>query len=137
MVAKVMKTVSETENKSELELLDDLETVAVGDVIGVRTFDPCDIQEHTLPLSDAVSLLTRARLLALAGAASAIKALPVHPRKPTSEASRFVENLRLGQTERGSYRIRLISPIAQPTKLNGEQFDGMPDAQPFSRRACD
>jgi hypothetical protein len=135
MVAKLVKTVSEVEDKSELQLLDDLETVATGDVIRVRSYNPLDEQDYTLPLGDGVNLLSRARLIALAGAASAVKMSAVHPRWPYLEANQFVRNLRLGQTERGSYLIRLISPISEQPRQDEGQFAGMPDAEPFSRRA--
>ena len=135
MVAKLVKTVAEVENKSELQLLDDLETVAVGDVIHVGTFDPLDTHDHTLPLADGINLLARARLMTGAAAASAVNRRPVHPRRPSLQVSRFMHDLRLAQTERGSYLVRLIAPIQEQQNRQDGQLAGMPEEEPFSRRA--
>ncbi len=134
MVARLIRTVSQEMDKSEIQIMDDLETVSVGDVIGVRSYDPLDLNDHTLPLSDAIGLLGRAKAMALAGASSAIEHRPVQSRRPSIEARQFVNNLRLGQTERGSFIVRLISPIINPKSGEPLEFQGM-DRLPFSRRA--
>lgn len=135
MVARLIKTVAEVEDKSELELLDDLETIAVGDLISVRSYDPLDMHDHTLPLADGADLLTRARMMAWAAASSAMSKRPVHSRHPSFEVSQFVRSLRLAQTERGSYIVKIVAPIPEPQKQPEGQFSGMPEAQPFARRA--
>ena len=134
MVARLIKTVAEVEDKSELELLDDLETIAVGDLISVRSYDPLDMHDHTLPLVDGADLLIRARMMAWAAASSAMSKRPVHPRHPSFEVSQFVRNLRLAQTERGSYIVKIVAPIPEPQKQQEGQFAGMPETQPFARR---
>jgi hypothetical protein len=134
MVARLIRTVAEEVDKSEIQIIDDLETVAIGDIIRIRSFDPLDLNDHTLPLSDGMSLLNRARAMALAGGSSAIEHRPVQPRRPNTEVRQFVRNLRLGQTERGSFLLRLISPIIDIKSGEYLEFQGM-DRIPFSRRA--
>jgi|CXWL01.1.fsa_nt_gi hypothetical protein len=134
MVAQLIRTVAKEVDKSEIQIMDDLETVAIGDIIRVRSFDPLDLNDHTIPLSDGVNLLNRARAMALAGASSAIEHRPVQSRRPNTEAKQFVRNLRLGQTERGSFLLRLISPIIDIKSGEYLEFQGM-DRLPFSRRA--
>jgi len=134
MVARLIRTVAEEVDKSEIQIIDDLETVAIGDIIRIRSFDPLDLNDHTLPLVDGVNLLTRARAMALAGALGAVEHRPVQPRRPSTEARQFVRNLRLGQTERGSFLLRLISPIIDIKSGEYLEFQGM-DRIPFSRRA--
>lgn len=138
MVSRVITTVAEAEDKSELQILDDVETVAIGDIIRFRAFNPIDEHEHTLPLKDGIDLLINAKKLATAAAASVIQKRPVHPRSPTSRVTEFVQNLRLGQTERGSYLVRLISPLDAPNTDGAESANmlpNMPDSEPFSRQA--
>lgn len=137
MVAKAIRVISEAENKSEIQLLDDIETAAVGDVLELKTYDVLNVHSHTLPLADGIDLLNKARRLAVAGASSAIDKKPVHARRPYQRVSSFVEKLRLGQTERGSYLVRLISPV-QRTLSEGSSQPVLNDtlqAPPFSRRA--
>ncbi|MCX6011850.1 MAG: hypothetical protein NTV30_00240 [Chloroflexi bacterium] len=132
MVSRLIKTVADTEDKSEQQIMDDLQTVAIGDVIRVRTFNPLDIHDHTIPLADGVSLLRRSRMITMAAASSTVKKLPVHPRQPASEVNQFVRNLRLGQSERGSYMIRLIAPITEVPETG--ELNGIPEKIPFTRR---
>lgn len=134
MVARLVKTIAEVEDKSELQILDDLQTVALGDIVRVRTFDPLDAHDHTLLFVDGRTLLSRIRLMAVAAASSVLNKRPVHPRRPASEVNKFIRSLRLGQTERGSFLLRLIVPIEEQI----EQYaliHGMPKVTPFSRRA--
>jgi hypothetical protein len=42
MVARLIRTVAEEADKSEIQIIDDLETVAIGDIIRIRSFDPLD-----------------------------------------------------------------------------------------------
>lgn len=139
-VARLIRTVAEVENKSELTILDDLETAALGDVINLRTYDPLDIHQHTIPLEDGASLLNRARQMAYSAAQSALERKPVYYGRPAQQARAFLSNLRLGQTERGSYIVRLISPIDEPepsAQLSIEVPDMPPLSEPvpFPRRA--
>jgi hypothetical protein len=134
MVSRLIKTVADTEEKSELQIMDDLQTVSIGDVICVRTFNPLDIHDHTIPFMDGVSLLSRSRMIAMAAASSAVKKRPIHPRHPAFQVIQFIQNLRLGQTERGSYMIKLIAPIKEIPKRETGELHGMPEEIPFTRR---
>ncbi|NJO21569.1 MAG: hypothetical protein HC838_18095, partial [Spirulinaceae cyanobacterium RM2_2_10] len=121
--------------KSELQILDDLETAAIGDIIRVGTEDSLDANEHTIALPEGIRLLTKARQMALAGASSAVAQRPVHPRRPPSNATQFVRDLRLGQTERGSYLIKLIAPVSDDSSISFDKPIPFVQGTPFSRRA--
>lgn len=142
MVSRVIKTVAETEKKSELQVVDDLQTVAIGDVVRVRTIDPLDERDHTIPLMNGINLLDRTRMMALAAAASAVavKKQPVYPRRAADQARTFVRKLRLGQTERGSFLVRVISPLIGEYLEEGvtdvaATFKEASGKLPFSRKA--
>jgi len=135
MMAKVVNSVASVEDISVMQVIDDIETIAVGDVIGLHALNPIDRYDHTLPLGEGINLLNNAKRLATAAAASAIERKAVHPRNPGSRVSEFVRNLKLAQTERGSYVIRLISPISPVVTETHQTLPGMPDPEPFSRQA--
>lgn len=136
MVARLVETVSRVDNKPVSDIADELQTRALGDVICVSTYDPLDVHDHTLPLNDGVSLVLRARMLARAAALSATyrKSVYGHGRL-SEEASRFMQDLRLGQTERGSYVVRLIAPMADREIKEEGTLPDFPDRRPFARRA--
>lgn len=138
MVYKVIRTVAQTDSKSEIQVLDDLQTIGIGDVVRLKTTDPLNKDDHTIELTNGIDLLTRARMIARAAASSAVIRRPVHPRTPAIEAKRFVRSLRLGQTERGSFLVKLISPLYDINPLYQEKenmLEGMTGRLPFSRKA--
>jgi len=130
-IARTVKTVAQAENRSQLSILEDLDTVAIGDVVRVRSFDELNKESSTLPIYDGISLLEQAKNLLTAAANSAHQVRPVHPAKKNNVVNDFVSNLRLGQTERGSYIIKLVSPL-QSKQLS---IPGIPAPIPFARDA--
>lgn len=135
MVARVVNTIAEVDSKTQLQLLDDFETIGVGDVVGLRAINPLNVFDHTLALQVGIDLLDRIRQMARAAAASALDKRAVHPRRPSTAVSQFVSSLRLGQTERGSYLIRVIAPLVEQTDQSEQQLPNIPGPEPFSRRA--
>lgn len=87
------------------------------DVVRIRVIH-YDVEGGTIPLKDGVQLNLHARDLMAAAAMSA----PVKKRhfsgKRTPEANEFLDSLRLGQTEEGSYIINIIAPTL-PTDDSG------------------
>lgn len=71
-----------------------------------------DVAEGTIPLNDGIMLNERARELISASAMAAHKKRRHFVGKRTPEARDFLNTLRLGQTEVGSYVINVIAPIA-------------------------
>jgi hypothetical protein len=137
MLAQALRVVAEVDRKSELQLLDDLETVAVGDIVSLRVANPLNSSDHTVRLDNGIEYLEQMRRMIRAAASSVNEARPVHPRRPTALVSEFIKGLLLGQTERGSYLFRLISPVAE-VPLGAErpvQLPNMPTPDPFSRRS--
>jgi len=138
VMSSAFRTLTETEQKSQLAMLDDLQTTAIGDVIRVGTEDRLDRADHTLLFSDGMILHEQAHQMALAGAwnaASGDKRRPVYPQSTRVEISQYLQKLRLAQTERGSYVIRLISPIREPSLDQIPLSHDIPTEAPFERRA--
>jgi hypothetical protein len=85
---------------------------------------------------------TKAKELMFAAACAAKSRKPVYgPRRP-EDAVEYVRSVRMGQTEHGSYVLKLLSPVPprlQKEKKTGAQMDldGVPHApedEPFARK---
>jgi len=139
VMGSAFKTLAESEGKSQLQMLDDLQTRAIGDVVRVASEDRLDKANHTLLLADGIVLHEQAREMALAGAWNAAQGnhkKPIYPQGLKVDIVKFMRNLRLAQTERGSYIVKLISPI-NPQALDQLALDpkAIPPESPFERRA--
>lgn len=66
----------------------------------------------TLPLQDGISLLEGAKKAVLAAACSVINPATFHPRMKRAESDALLHACRLGQTERGSFIVRVSCPIS-------------------------
>lgn len=138
VMSNAFKALAEAENKSQLIMLDDLQTRAIGDVIRVGSEDRLDRADHTLLLSDGITLHEQARQMALAGAWNAVSGKskkPVYPQNSRAEITRYMQKLRLAQTERGSFIVRLVSPIREETRKQLPLSPDIPTETPFERRA--
>lgn len=138
VMSSAFKTLADVEEKSQLSMLDDLQTRAIGDVVRVGSEDRLDRSNHTLPLNDGIVLHEQARQMVLAGAWNASSGnmkKPVYPQNTRVEITKYMQKLRLAQTERGSYVVRLISPIREETLNQLPLSVEIPTEIPFERRA--
>ena len=60
-MARLVKTVSKAEKRSQLEVLEDLDTLAVGDVVRIRSSDSLHPTSSTIPMDDGFSLFEQAK----------------------------------------------------------------------------
>jgi hypothetical protein len=87
----------------------------LSDIIAVR-FDTLrfrahvDDDEDSIPLREGSDFITGARSLLTAAACSATAPRRYYPGRHPSLANEYLRNVRLGQTERGSYVVALLSP---------------------------
>lgn len=79
------------------------------DVLRLRVF--FDGNDSVLPLSFASAVVGNTEKLLKAGACTALRPRAHHPRLTLSEASQFVEKARFGQTESGSFVLRVACPV--------------------------
>lgn len=138
VMSNAFKALADAENKSQLSMLDDLQTRAIGDVLRVGSEDRLDRADHTLPLNDGIALHEQARQMVLAGAWNATSGKakrPVYPQSTRVEITRYMHRLRLAQTERGSFIIRLISPLREETRSQLPLSPEISTEVPFERRA--
>jgi hypothetical protein len=138
-VGRVIRTIATTEARSQLQIIEELNTTYIGDVFSPATWDEQDRNSTSLPYQQGVQLIRRAYQMASAAAmatANLSSRRPVYPNRPSSEVVEYLQKLRLGQTERGSYRIKLISPIASLDVPDSGQLPGLHETEPFGRKVA-
>ncbi|MGP1682592.1 MAG: hypothetical protein ACTS8S_09730 [Giesbergeria sp.] len=79
------------------------------DVLRIRVFNGAN--SYDVPLSFASSLITNAEKLLKAAACTVLRPRAHHPRLALSEANQLIEKSRFGQTERGSYVVKVSCPL--------------------------
>ncbi len=135
-VQEVFRVLGDVEERSELAILRDVGRVS-SDAIRLRASNNGG-NDGTILLSDAVQLSASGRGMLAAAACSADRPRRAyHSRKP-SRVIRYVDSLRLDQSERGSYIFTILSPVAPALRSSQTNFDfpgvsGDP-TEPFSRK---
>lgn len=129
-VAELITTISQSEQRPESQIVTDLLNVRA-DVI--RAGHPSS-DDNTLPIIDGAGLIQGARNMMLAAACAAIRPRSVYWASKPVLAVHYVNNVRLGQTEPGSYVITIISKV--PTALSQMEAGVLlPDIDdPFERK---
>lgn len=144
-MAKVVRVLSQAEDRSQIQILDDFETEGIGDVIRLRSYDILNRHSGTLQYDDGTQLMQQAKEMTVAAAmsarASSISNRNKHVAVFYSGRPRQIQalehSLRLGQTEHGSYTIKLIVPVSEEEHTDEirPELSGLPEKIPFSRQA--
>lgn len=104
----VIGKISELMEVSRSALISRLSSVR-DDVLRLRVFNSAN--DYDVPLSFASSLITNAEKLLKAAACTVLRPRPHHPRLTLSEANQLIEKSRFGQTERGSFIVKVSCPL--------------------------
>jgi hypothetical protein len=132
-IGDALRTLEAAEERSQLEILSDL-TTASADTIRVPA-SPEHTADGSVPFDVGLRLVEGARDMMLAAACSAVERKAYYPTRKPQQAQDYVSrSLRLGQTERGSYVITVLSrlsPVLQPP-LPETEGAGIDD--PFERQ---
>jgi hypothetical protein len=107
-VSEVLETLGMAESRPLADILRDVVTVTY-DLIRVRVDNP-RYADGSLKLDDGVSLFDNARKLMASAARSAYDPRPQFVAGMPNEVTDYLNRVRLGQTERGSYIVNLLSP---------------------------
>lgn len=110
VVSRLIEIFAEAADRDELSLYRDLVT-ADRDVIRVRASEGND---GAIRVSEGIDLVCGAYEMVLAAACSLRAPQPVYRAGANREAMDYVGNIRLGQTEQGSFVVTLLSPVVCP-----------------------
>lgn len=97
------------------------------DLVKIRIIND-DVKDGMIPLDDGVKLIESAKELMSASALSVISKKRVYLGKLPDIANKYMGNLKLGQTETGSYIINIYSVIER------EETPELFDLAPYSRK---
>lgn len=132
-MGELLQVLSVAEKRSQNEVYRDLLSVST-DVIRIRIADP-ELSDGTIPIEEHALIAQKARDLILAGACAATESRAVwHKRKP-QQAIDHVRRVRIGQTERGSYVVTVMSRV--PPELHGQVGKLFETDTPYERRVTE
>ena len=132
-VAALIETFAEVADQDELTVYRSLIT-ADRDVVRIRAEESDD---GSLSLNDGVDLVGGARDMVLAVACSIHDPRPVYSTETDRDAVELLRQMRLGQTDQGSFVVTLLTPVIPPTMgtLFEEPDDhNVPIARSMTRR---
>src|SRR5207249_999054 len=109
-MSEVLATLESVEQRSQLQILMDL-SISNADVVRVRS-DLRDAADGAIPIEDAVVLVQRTRDAVLAAACSTIEPRAYFAPRKFGQAIDYMKRVKMGQTERGSYTVTIISKVA-------------------------
>ena len=110
VVSQLIKTFARVAERDELSLYRDLVT-SDRDIIRVRVAESAD---GSLTINNGVDLVDGARDMLLAAACSLGESRPLYRAGANVEATGFLDQVRLGQTEQGSFVVTLLTPVVSP-----------------------
>jgi hypothetical protein len=110
VVLRLIKIFARVAERDELSLYRDL-VISDRDIIRVRVAESAD---GSLTINNGVDLVDGARDMLLAAACSLREPRPLYRAGANIEATGFVNQVRLGQTEQGSFVVTLLTPVVPP-----------------------
>jgi len=123
---EVVLRLAELEHLDPETVLNNLLT-AYSDVVRFRVGGE-DVSGGMLPMADATGLIEGAKRALLSSACSVFNKVTHHPRMSRCEAEDFLRVCKMGQTEIGSYVVKVVCPL---TEMDEPPL--MRQMQPFAR----
>jgi hypothetical protein len=132
IIGSTITEIARAEGRSEISVFNDL-SISDTDVIRLRA--PQAEEDGSIAIQSGVELFQQARDMLLAAACSVTRPQRVYRSGKIREANDYLDKVRLGQTERGSFVVTLISPVPPALKPT-EQLNIWPELEedPYERR---
>jgi hypothetical protein len=130
-MSELLQALEQVEQRSQMDILADIH-YARSDVIRLRRAEAGNAVGG-IPLVDGEKLIGEAVTLMTAAACAAIYPGRVMSAKQAAQASEYLQHVKMGQTERGSFILTIVSPL-MPLVTPGTQplFDSVDE--PFPRK---
>ena len=132
VVSRLAQIFAEVSEMDELELLQEL-TLADHDAIRV-----CAPGDHAVTVTDGIALIAGAKDMIAAAARSTFeRPKAVYQGRPSKEVSDYLQGVRLGNMERGSFVVTLLPPSVPPLVERAEHVepDMWLEGEPIQRQA--
>lgn len=124
---EALSAVASFEKRDILQVINDVARL-FADVISVRVIH-ADTKDGTIPISDGVLLISKAKDLLLSAAMSIGSKKKQFIGSSSKDARSYVDTLLLGQTEIGSYVVNVIAPLLGNPAATDRFGDSTPLAQ--------
>lgn len=131
VVARLVEIFSETNEQEQLSLYRDLVNTD-NDVVRVRA--AIDTEDGSIGIDDGVSLIRNARRMLLATACAVNAPQPVYRAGANKDAANYMKNVRLGQTEHGSFVVTMLARIPPEVQLDLPFSDSNDTVEPMERQ---
>jgi hypothetical protein len=131
-MAEVLHTLEIAEERSQLEILHDLNTINA-DVVRIRTHME-EAEAGGIQIDEGVQLHQRARDLWIAAACSARHPKPAFANRKPDVVMDSVRKIRFGVSEVGSYVLTIIAPVPPALNVNERALPEM--SEPFERKTA-
>jgi hypothetical protein len=130
-LAELLDTLSQTEQRSELEILHDLST-SMSDVVRLRVLSGV-AADGSVGLQEGVTIVGSAKDMILSAARAAVMPRAYFRSRLPGPADEYMKKVRLGQTEQGSYVVTLLCPVSP--ELGPSDLASLAEIdEPFDRR---
>lgn len=132
IVAGVLRIFSREQDRDEMQVYRDL-IGADRDVIRVRA--PFADEDGSVSIDAGVELVSQARDMLLAAACAAKDPRPAYRAGKVKDAATYMDGVRLGQTEQGSFIVTLLAPVPPALDIqNQASFWPTEGQEPFERK---
>lgn len=130
-LAELVGVLEKVEQRPAPKIIRDLSTV-FGDIIRFRV-DRAEVSNGTIPLETGVRFFDGIKEIMASAASATVSPRPFFQSRRPAQASDFLQNARLGQTEQGSYVVTVVSKV--PPELTSQiTLDIIPPEEPFERQ---
>ena len=132
IVSDILRLLSKQENRDELQIYRDLVS-ADKDVVRLRS--PYAVSDGAISIDAGVELVIQGRDLLLSAACAAKEPRATYRAGKVKDASEYMERVKLGQTEQGSFIISLLAPVPPALDIGTQaSFWPLPSEEPFDRK---
>jgi hypothetical protein len=122
MLEDAIKTISKIEGALTNEILGDVPYLAASDILKIRRISE-ETVDGSIPFIDGVELINSAKGMLVATACSRFSRKQFHARLWCAKADEFIKKCKIGQTERGSFVLRVICPTGVPDRIGQNSLD--------------
>lgn len=129
-IAQAMRQFERVEQRPLANIVEDIKLSGF-DVIRVRNVSP-DTRNGTLNFSKGVEFVAQTRDMLLAAACSAATHKISYPGRKPVDAENFMQKIRFGKTEQGSFVLQVLSPVVPALNVQGTLVE-MPEEEPYEK----
>ena len=111
-ISELLSVLEGVESRPQLAIAEDI-LAAPFDVLRFKAIHESP-EDGSVALDAGVALVARSRDMVMAASCAAVERRPFFPTRKPTEAVDLIKSARLGQTEQGSFIVRVYVPIIQP-----------------------